>query len=51
MNYDLDKDIRRTLKLIRWMIDGQAQHGLSKTKYPSLTAEWVEENYNVNFGE
>lgn len=47
---DLDRKIRRTQNFINWLIDGQGQHGISPSEYPNLTAEKVEELYNVDFG-
>jgi competence transcription factor ComK len=47
----IDRDIRRTKKFLQWMIMGEGQHGISPMMFPSLTAERVEELYNVNFGE
>lgn len=48
---DIDRDIRRTKKFISWMINGQFQHGISPMRFPKLTAERVEELYNVDFGD
>lgn len=33
------------------MIMGEGQHGISPMRFPKLTAERVEELYNVNFGD
>jgi len=46
-----DRRIRRVKKMIRWMIYGQFQHGISPMEYPELTPERIEELYNVNFGD
>ena len=51
MSEALQRDIRRTVRFIRWMIDGQFQHGISPMRFPNLTPERAEELYNVNFGE
>jgi hypothetical protein len=48
---ELDRQFRRTQKFINWMINGQFQHGISPMRFPNLTAERVEELYNVNFGD
>lgn len=48
--YRLDRDIRRTQKMINWMIEGHFQHGISPMKFKELTPERIEEIYNVNFG-
>jgi len=47
---EIDRKIRRSLKFLKWIIDGQSIHGISLVKYPNLTPERVEELYNVNFG-
>ncbi len=51
MSSEIEIEIRRTIKFIQWMIDGQLQHGISPMRFHKLTAERVEEIYNVNFGE
>ena len=48
---DIERNIRRTKRMIEWMINGQFQHGISPMKFPNLTPERIEELYNVNFGE
>ena len=48
---ELDRKIRRTERMITWMIDGQFQHGISPMKFPNLTPERIEVLYNVNFGD
>jgi hypothetical protein len=48
---DLDKNIKRTQKMINWMIRGQFIHGISPMVFPLLTPERIEELYNVDFGE
>ena len=48
---DLDRQFRRTEKMINWMINGQFQHGISPMRFPKLTAERIEELYNVDFGD
>ena len=45
----LDHDFRRTMAMIRWMIYGQFQHGISPMRFPDLTPERIEELYNVDF--
>ena len=47
---ELDRKIRRTKKMLTWMINGQFQHGISPGRFPKLTAERIEELYFVNFG-
>lgn len=48
--FDLDREFRRTSKFIAWLIDGQFVHGITPMMFPDLTAERVEELYNVDFG-
>ena len=45
-----DRRIRRTKRFLRWLIDGQFQHGISPLKFKNLTAEQVEKMHNVDFG-
>lgn len=45
----LDRDYRRTLAMLRWMIYGQFQHGISPMRFSNLTPERIEELYNVDF--
>lgn len=45
----LDRDIRRTNKMINWMIEGQFIHGITPMMFTSITPERIEELYNVNF--
>ena len=47
---NIDREIRRTRKMLKWMIYGQFQHGISPMRFSNLTAERLEELYNVNFG-
>lgn len=47
---ELDRRIRREQKMIHWMINGQFVHGISP-KYHTVTPEWVEQHYNVDFGD
>lgn len=47
---DIEREFRRRLKMIKWMIDGQFQHGISPMAFPDVTPERIEELYNVNFG-
>jgi hypothetical protein len=53
MNFwdNLERSIRRTNRMITWMVNGQFQHGVSPMKFPNLTPERIEELYNVNFGD
>lgn len=49
---NLDRDIRRTSKMISWLINGQFIHGLSPmVGGGKITPEWIEERYNVDFGD
>jgi hypothetical protein len=48
---DYEREIRRRIKFINWMITGQFQHGISPMSFPDLTPERVEELYNVDFGD
>lgn len=47
---ELEREFRRTQKMLDWMINGQFQTGISPMKCYGLTAERIEEIYNVNFG-
>ena len=47
--FDIDREIQRSINFQRWMIHGQFLHGISPMRFPSLTAEMVEEIYNVKF--
>ena len=46
---ELDRKIRRSLAMIKWMIEGQFQHGISPMRFPNITPERIEELYNVDF--
>jgi len=46
----MEREIRRTKRFLRWLIEGQFQLGFSPMQFPSLTPERAEELYNVNFG-
>ncbi len=48
---DIDRKIRRAQKMLAWLINGQFIHGISPMMFPDLTAERIEEIYNVNFGD
>ena len=48
---ELDRRIRRTKKMIKWMVHGQFIHGVSPMKFPQMTPERIEELYNVDFGD
>lgn len=48
---DIERRFRRIDKFIKWMINGQFQHGISPMMFPNLTPERVEELYNVDFGD
>lgn len=48
---DLDRQFRRTQRMINWMINGQFHHGISPMRFSKLTAERIEELYNVDFGD
>jgi len=45
----LDREFRRVQKKINWQINGQFIHGISP-KY-NVSPEWIEEHYNVDFGD
>jgi hypothetical protein len=45
----INKELDRVSAMIKWMIDGQFQHGISPMRFPSLTPERIEELYNVDF--
>lgn len=49
-NLTLDQQFARSLAMIKWMIHGQFQHGISPMRFPKLTPERIEELYNVDFG-
>jgi len=49
---DCDREIRRRIKFINWLIDGQFQHGITPMMFPDLTPERVEEMLilGINYG-
>lgn len=47
---NLERDIRRTRKMLSWLILGQNIHGITPMMFPNLKPERIEELYNVNFG-
>lgn len=47
----LDRDLRRTHRMITWMIDGQFQHGISPMAFGNITPELIEGLYDVDFGD
>ena len=46
---ELDRKFSRSLAMIKWMIEGQFQHGISPMRFPDITPERIEELYNVDF--
>ena len=53
MDFDkeIDKKLSRSLAMIKWLIDGGTQHGVSLSKFPNITPERIEELYNVDFNK
>jgi hypothetical protein len=54
MEEELEKiyrHLRRTERMINWMVDGHRQHGITPMRFPDLQPDRVEELYNVNFGD
>lgn len=49
MNFweNLDRELRRRTKMIKWMINGQFIHGINCKDYPSLTPERIEEPWKI----
>lgn len=45
----LDRDIDRTQKMLKWLIDGQFIHGISPMMFPNIKPEDIEQRYNVKF--
>lgn len=48
-SFDLDLEIRKSQRLLHWLISGFGKHGipLDLWRSPSLTVEWVIKNYTV----
>jgi hypothetical protein len=45
------RHLRRTQRMIEWMVDGHGQHGITPMMFPDLQPDRIEELYNVNFGD
>ncbi len=43
----IDLEIKKSSRLIQWLINGYGRHGIPPSLWKGATVEWVVKNYNV----